>query len=535
MRPDEFEQALREAAAAQAPVEDARDQVIGRVRRRRRVQWVAAVAVVVFLSAGALAWAEFDSPEVQVDTAAPTATTPETSTVLDPDVALCFPQLSTASAGVDVQAVTGLPDGLPPLLVLSASGELWVIDDSKAVRWTTDPDGSTPPLYLWARWAEDGSIYASRLSEGSVVLDRLTAPGEAEPAVDLPYTISADAPDGWCPIDGYLASFTIEANNVWLVRHIAGPVPHGCPAMPTDPGTTWDPWRCSAHEAIGFEVRRGTFDAPGQDYGLTMGGSSPLPIAGDSADTGSFVVSQDGSSVVVNHVGPPMGRLDGATGTAFELSPDGLRLAYSPDGDTVMLDGDAAIGDDDMTVWVAPDPVESITWTDGRIAIGHGGHVTLVRADGSEATELAGFAVDSVVTLDWGPQGPIAASGMALRLPVVMAEVCAGGDFGSLEFNALPVGVYDDIPQLVEDTMRDVFPDGPPGEPVEDLASRQGQDVSTGWVYSLTGESDGVVAYLSDGSVIAQWFVSNPDGKWMLTSRELCATGAAIFRPDLTG
>ncbi len=180
-------------------------------------------------------------------------------------------------------------------------GGVDVIHDGSLTQWAAGypTHGPNPNRYLWARWGQDGSIYASRLDGRSVVIDRLTSERPATVAVSLPFTVKADAPVGYCAIDGYLAGFSIGPEGVVLIKHDAGPVGHSCPAFPSqaagETSTTADPWRCASPDGISTELRAEGIAQPGQidDF---YGGSSmapsddSTPIAADSTDSGLVVV-----------------------------------------------------------------------------------------------------------------------------------------------------------------------------------------------------------------------------------------------------
>jgi len=386
---EETLQALRDGEPDVAPGRDAvarRHQV-----RRRRLGASLAVAVVVVLVAAVavVAVAGPDDPSGQQVVAGPGTTVP-----LAPAVALCFPTLTSGVPSTATNhAVHGWPDGQAPLLALTAAGELWVVDGSHATLWTA---GDVAPGYLWARWASDGTIYASRVTGSAVQLEHLTAPGQASVAVTLPFTVSARAPAGHCAIDGYLAGFSIGPEGLLLVKHLPGPIPHSCPATAT-PDT--DPWRCASPEATSYEVRARDFTAKGTDPGLSSGSSSPRPLVADSTDSSTFGVAEgaDGHELLVVRPDlPATCCYGGQTGVAFALSPDGHGIAVATDQGLVLLAAPAP-----LSLWTSPDPVTAMAWSGDHLAVGHGGTVTLVSTVDGQARDLAGFAIGPIATLDW--------------------------------------------------------------------------------------------------------------------------------------
>lgn len=79
-----------------------------------------------------------------------------------------------------------------------------------------------------------------------MVLDRLTVPGQATLVATLPYTVSEQAIEGFCPINGYLAGFASRPDDVVLAKHVAGPIAHSCPARA-------EPASCSTADGLTFE------------------------------------------------------------------------------------------------------------------------------------------------------------------------------------------------------------------------------------------------------------------------------------------
>ena len=396
MHLSELEETLQALRDGEPDVAPGRDAVARRhqVRRRRLGASLAVAAVVVVVAAVAVvAVARPEDPSGQRVEAGPGTTVP-----LAPAVARCFPTLTSGvPSSATTQAVHGWPDGQAPLLALTTAGELWVIDGAQATLWTT---GDVAPGYLWARWAGDGTIYASRVTGSAVQLEHLTAPGQASVAVSLPFTVSATAPAGYCAIDGYLSGFSIGPEGLLLVKHSPGPIPESCAptVVPTVTPDT-DPWRCASPEATSYEVRATDFTTKGIDSGLSSGSSSPRPIVADSTGSSTFGVADgaDGHELLV--VRPDLQAMccyGGQTGVAFALSPDGIGIAVATDQGLVLLAAPAPV-----SLWTSPDPVTAMAWSGDHLAVGHGGTVTLVSTVDGQARDLEGFAIGSIAALDW--------------------------------------------------------------------------------------------------------------------------------------
>src|SRR5438067_6581830 len=272
----------------------------------------------------------------------------------------CFPHL--APGGVTsppTHAISGWPSGSPSLMVLTTSGELWVIRDGTATNWH---EGGL----LWARWAQDGTLYATTGRGSAVELLHLARPGEATTVERLPFTVKADAPEGSCPINGYLAGFALGPEGLVLIRHSAGPREHSCPAVPGSSPAASDPWRCRSKDSISFEVRTGDFRSTGRDPGMEWGGT-PLPtrtpLVSDGANTTTIALKVDESLTVTRIGGAPPCCSGGQSGTAFALSSDGSRLAYSPDGHVISVATLYQAQDGSTPLATSADAVTSLAWT----------------------------------------------------------------------------------------------------------------------------------------------------------------------------
>jgi hypothetical protein len=396
MRVDELERELQAMAADQASVAPGRDAVQRRLRRRRVLQTTAGAAVVlVLLAAGVAMRSSSTSSSLHVITQPNDVATPRG------ELARCFPT-STPVAGGPRSALHewssgSWPSHAPELLVLSDAGDLWVIHHGSGADWGTG--------YLWARWGQDGSIYASRLEGQAVVIDRLTGPGQATPAVRLPFTMKASAPAGYCAMDGYQADFSIGPEGMVLFRHAAGPVPHSCPARPpaTSSTTTEDPWRCASPEAIEWEVRTGDFTEPGQDLGGGSGGSTPLApvqLLTDSANARNFLEAF-GRMVVSAGVIDPSCCGSAPAGDVLAEGPYGGQWATAA-GREVSIVGPGLTPPQTTPrlLWTAPDPITAMAWTGSELAVVHGTTLTLVSTADGSATDIAALS-GPIRDIDW--------------------------------------------------------------------------------------------------------------------------------------
>ena len=202
MHVDEIEQSLRDLAAAQPPVGPGRPAVRRRHRTVRAAQVGAAVVTVVALVVGVAVWRSSDtaSSGLHVVTG-PTDTLP-----VDPALARCFPTLAPRSEDKAAPIVDGSTQDWP-----SPRGRPARAHRQRGA--VGDPRRAPSPTGARATSGHGGArtapIYASRLEGSAVVIDRLTGPGQATPAVQLPFTMKAGAPAGYCAMDGYQADFSI--------------------------------------------------------------------------------------------------------------------------------------------------------------------------------------------------------------------------------------------------------------------------------------------------------------------------------------
>ncbi len=240
-------------------------------------------------------------------------------------------------------------------------------------------------------------------------IDHLTAPGVTQIATTLPYTIKADAPDGFCPINGYLASFGISAQGFVLLKHTAGPVPHSCPAQPVPVAT--DPWRCQSPYMVFAEIRTDLGHA-GVGEGSEGGGVKPAITTLVSQTDTNTIGTAAGDDVLIETLDPDPRRgvcCAGGPGIAFALTPQGRQLVYAtkesagvelritgPDKNTESPDRLLLLG-------TAPSPITSIAAASDWAAVAHGDAVTTLRLDGTNLSTLSGLTPGPVATLDWAP------------------------------------------------------------------------------------------------------------------------------------
>jgi hypothetical protein len=265
-----------------------------------------------------------------------------------------------------------------------------------AIGWSrgTPNDGD----YLWVRPAADGSVYASRVEPTAVVIDHFSVPGRLAGSIWLPFSVNPNAPAGFCPIDGYLASFSIGAEGMVLVTHRAGPLDHSCPPPPRDTTTSEDTWRCRSPEAVGFEQRSGSFTQPSHQLGMSIGRSAM--VAADSLHNSTLGWIAGNEFSVMRIGGPPPDCcFGGQTGVAFAISPDGQRLAYSPDGHALRVTGVQPGGQSGQTLWASLEPVETLAWGDGWIVAAHRGGLTYVGATGQGSVNVPVSGMATVVTM----------------------------------------------------------------------------------------------------------------------------------------
>jgi hypothetical protein len=420
MRVDELERELRSMAADQPPVASGRTAVRQRHRRRRTVQVGASVIVVVAVLAAALAWrSSTTSSSLQVVT---TPTSTSSGAIPAPgELAHCFSAVSPSPGPNAVTATNSVtwPSGVGNLLITTDGGGIYAFEGGQLHRWASIDANQRvgEGAYLWARWGNDGLIYASRLEfgrgvttvGGSVVIDRLNAhypglPGNEvvrTAAVRLPFTIAKDAPAGVCPIDGYLAGFAIGPEGYLLLKHEAGILAHSCPPPPSGrqdrgPTTTEDPWRCASSEAMDTEPRtRIDHAAPTRDgYGATP--SSPLPdlvpVLSDSTGSGAVLLATGGDQTLEDFGATPSccdstGRAD-----AYALSPDGLAIAHA-EGNVISIDRTELAGASQAGPWPGPwhvdGPVTAMAWSGDWLAVAHGDTLSLLSTKTGGGVEIA--------------------------------------------------------------------------------------------------------------------------------------------------
>lgn len=376
-----------------------------RQRHRRRAGGsitVAAVAVLALSISVVVSRRDNDAVRLASDATVTTsqAPTPTPPPAFAPtgDVARCFPEAATPVPLPSAAAPTGgnaWPAGAPPLLALTSGGQVWVLHGGQATLWTPSV-GSANHRYLWARWEDAGTIVASRLVDTpAVVLDRLSSPGQATPVATLPYTVSTDAPVGFCPIDGYLAGFAARPDGVVLARHMAGPIPHSCPYLAGSAGA------CESPEGLSFEIRpTSTLSQRGSNPGRFLGSGGTTLVA--DAERSSAFASLTGSSISVMRPDAEVACCHGGqSGSAFSLSPEGDELAFSPDGTELRVAELGRAGETGRSVWRAPERITATAFTSSWLAVAHGGSISLVSPDGTRRLDLATPPLLGVTSLDW--------------------------------------------------------------------------------------------------------------------------------------
>ena len=312
---------------------------------------------------------------------------------------MCFPQLTDrAGTSPATEKVSGWPAGVPSLMVLTTSGDVWVVHNGTATNWTPPGGG-----LMWARWAHDGTLYATTVRASAVEVLHLTSPGHATTVVTLPFTVKADAPVGSCPINGYLTGFALGPEGLVLVRHTAGPWAHSCPAVPQDSPAATDPSRCQSNEVISFDVRTGDLQSAGAGPGSSWGGTlqTQRPVVSDGANTSTVAFKVSSTLEIMRIGGAPPCCFGGQSGTAFALSSDGTRLAYSPDGHAIQLTGVENTQNSGPPLATMDDEVMSLAWTQGWISAAHGSSLSLVSDIAGEQRALMGLHVDPIATMDW--------------------------------------------------------------------------------------------------------------------------------------
>lgn len=380
-----------------------------RRRQRRRRWWVgssAATALVAAATAALVAAPDRGGDrrtQVVVAAGTTTSTTAAASGGID-DVDRCFPDAPLHAAPQEARRVAGWAAESPHVAGVGTDGTVWVVDGATATPWTTGAgDGPGAPGYVWARWDRDGTILASRvLDRKTVRIDRLRASGVAETVVALSFTVSNEAPAGFCPIDGYLATFAVGPDSAVLLRHRPGPWQHSCPAARTS-GLSDDPWRCASPEMVELEmVPQEELVTPGQAPfgGVRHGGA--LAVIADSSESAALAVrgGPDGQVSVYRPGSMPPCCLGGQEAKVVALSPDGTRWAYSPDGSTVFLGALSEGQSAGSPVWTSEDEITGLAWSGEWLVAAHGTGLTRVSTSSRVAQDLRGFAPGDVVSLD---------------------------------------------------------------------------------------------------------------------------------------
>lgn len=381
-----------------------------RRRRRHRAASITIAAVAVLALSISVAVTRRDGDGLQVATDA-TVTTREVATVSTApapppgvaptgDVARCFPEAATPQPAPSPTSSTGSdpwPDGAPPLLALTGQGQVWVLHGGKATLWTP-PTGSTNHRYLWARFEDAGTILASRLVDtAAVVLDRLTLPGQATPVATLPYTVSAQAIPGSCPIDGYLARFAARPEGVVLAKHVVGPIAPSCPARAD--GASCSP----AAGGLTFEIRpTSTLSQPGSNPGIFIGTSGNTTMVADAERSSAYAWLDPTAGISVVRPDTPVPCCyGGQRGSAFSLSAQGDQLAYSPDGTDLRVVELVRASDTGRQVWKAPQQITATAFTTSWVAVAHGTSISLLSPDGTRHLDLATPQLHGIKSLDW--------------------------------------------------------------------------------------------------------------------------------------
>lgn len=399
-----------------APGPPERDAVARRARglrrrSRQRTGFVVGLCVVVVAGTIGAVVASRDSTRAAVVVAPAESTSVPARSALVVDTR-CFPTTSRApdeTAGATT-AVAGWPAGAPRLLVLARDGDLWVVDSGTATLWAAgahrDP-GHTG--YVWARFAADGSIYASRVGAENVEIDHLTGPGVAQIATTLPFTIKDDAPAGFCPINGHLASFGISAQGFVLLKQQAGPWQHSCPAAPVSVAT--DPWRCQSPYMVSPEIRT-DLARTGTGAGATQGGplTPEITTIVTSQTDSNTIGTATGNDVLIETLDPDPSRghcCSGGPGVAFALTAQARRLVYATGNSKVtdvnITGPDKIPNSSDQHLWAAHGPITSIAASSEWVAAASGNAVTTLRLDGSHVSTPIDLQSGPVVTLDWAP------------------------------------------------------------------------------------------------------------------------------------
>jgi len=385
--------------------------VLRRSRQRHRRKMggtvIVAASAVLVLSISLVASRNGDVVRVASDAGVTTSQAATVTTTLAPpagfvpagDVARCFPESTAPVPAPSATAVPGgdaWPEGAPPLLVLTSAGQVWVLQGGQAKLWTL-AGGSADHRYLWARWEDAGTILASRLDDTpAVVLDRLTNPGQAIPVATLPYTVSTDGPPGDCPIDGYLAGFAARPDGVVLAKHSARGFAHSCPHP-----RGGAPANCGPLGGLSFEIRpTSALSRTGPDSGDYIN-SRETTLVADAERSNAFAYITAGTISVIRRDAGVACCQGSQNGTAFSLSPQGDKIAYSPDGTDLRVADLGRTGEVGRSVWQAPDRITATAFTTSWIAAAHGGTISLVSPDGTQSLKLAAPNLQGVTSLDW--------------------------------------------------------------------------------------------------------------------------------------
>ena len=303
----------------------------------------------------------------------------------------CFAPHTDAHQGGSAPTLTNWPAGLPSLLAVDGQGRLWVVRDGAAAEWTQGVEGAAAIGIRWARWAPDGSIYASRLIDSPAVeIDRFEGPGTATKAFELPFTVSQTAPAGTCPIDGDMDTFTLGSDGFVFAHHVPGPIPHSCPAGAPQSS-------CVSAEGTTFEKRSLAGDSSG-DLGDFAGARETM--GGENADGSWIIQKRDGGADVEHLGGTPQCCFGGLPGQAFALSPDGSQLAAA-DGATVSV-GHTDPSGPSSVLFVDQQPLgTAMAWTGQTLAVARGDRLALLSTMSGIRTIIDGFTVGSVICLDF--------------------------------------------------------------------------------------------------------------------------------------
>ena len=349
----------------------------------RRTRWLAAAAAILVVGGSAVAVAQRTRGGDDPTAAAAPART---------DLDRCFDELAPSTGAPPAQLADGpirnWPAGARRALALTTAGDLYVIDRSGAHAWTSDETGEVGGRgYLWAQWRTDGSILASRRVDGTDVrLERLTGPGRATEVTTLHGKVHAGAPKGYCPLDGYLATFAVTPSHTTLIHHVGGPIDHSCPAP--DPGSSTNRWRCASPQAEGFELRTGDLTRKGKEGNEGVGGSATVAIVGSAAQSTNFLLRADRATELEVTSATPGPCCGAVMGWPAVLSPNGVGAVASRDGHrltyTAGMDDEAGT----TLAWRSPDRIDALARSGPDLLVAHGGSITVVRLPDGRGTNL---------------------------------------------------------------------------------------------------------------------------------------------------